>query len=36
MPPRCYPFAQTKQAVGELFSVICENGADADWTGAFR
>ena len=36
MLPRCYPLSQTKQPVGELFSVVCENGADADGTGTFK
>ena len=28
--------AQAKKAVGKIFSVVCEDRADADWAGAFE
>lgn len=36
MLPRSYPLAQTKELVGELLAIVCENGANADRTGALN
>ena len=36
MLPRSYPLAQAKEPVGELLAIVCENGANADRTGAFK
>ena len=33
MLPRSYPLAQAKEAVGELFSVVSQDGSDAYWAG---
>ena len=32
----CGPLAQAKEPIGELFSIIGQNGADADWAGTLQ